>query len=58
MFIPLEGENILCLANVIALYREEGKNVILRRDGAKESTPFSPQTLKNRGKTFWDRAAL
>lgn len=58
MLIPLEGENILCLANVIALYREEGQNVILRRDGTKEPTPFSPQTLKKRGEAFWDQAAL
>ncbi len=48
MFIPLEGENIICLANVTAIYRSESQTVILKRDGTKETTSFTPLTLAKR----------
>ncbi|KEJ92695.1 hypothetical protein [Synergistes jonesii] len=52
MFIPLGGENILCLANVAAIYREGGETVILRRSGAKEKAAFTPPTLADRSRAF------
>ncbi|MDL2298159.1 hypothetical protein LJC40_03295 [Synergistaceae bacterium OttesenSCG-928-D05] len=58
MFIPLEGENVLCLANAVALYRENDKTIILRRNGTKETAPFTPQTLKKRGEALWEESAL
>lgn len=48
MFIPLERDNILFLENVTALYSEDGKPVILRRNGKKEAAGFSPVTMKKR----------
>lgn len=48
MFIPLEGENIICLANVTAIYRSESQTVILKRDGTTETTSFTPLTLAKR----------
>ena len=45
MFIPLEGENIVCLANVVAIYRSGIQTVILKRDGSTETTSFTPPTL-------------
>ncbi|MDO5114744.1 MAG: hypothetical protein Q4D58_01465 [Synergistaceae bacterium] len=48
MFIPLEGENIICLANVVAVYRENSATTILKRDGVKEKSSFTPPTLAKR----------
>ncbi|MCE5201825.1 MAG: hypothetical protein LLF78_04865 [Synergistaceae bacterium] len=48
MFIPLEGDNIVCLANIIAIYRGTEGTEILRLDGTVEKTVFSPPTLKKR----------
>ena len=48
MFIPLEGENIICLENVVAIYREDGKTAILKTDGTREFFPFTPATLAER----------
>ena len=52
MFIPLEGENILFLANVVAIYRSGDKTVILKRGGTEEITSFTPATLFKRYKAF------
>ena len=49
MFIPLEGENVLCLENAVAIYREDGATVILKRNGGKERTSFTPRILAKRG---------
>ncbi len=49
MFIPLEGENVLCLENAVAIYREDGETVILKRNGGKEHTSFTPRALAKRG---------
>ena len=49
MFIPLEGENVLCLENAVAIYREDGATVILKRNGGKELTSFTPRILAKRG---------
>lgn len=59
MFIPLEGENILCLANAVAIYRENGSTLILRRDGSASTTPFTPRLLAKRHRqmeegAFWN----
>ena len=48
MIIPLEGDNVLCLANVVAIYHTPGGARILRRDGRSEYSVFSPETLKKR----------
>ena len=58
MFIPLEGENILCLANAVALYRADGKTEILRRDGSITETSASPLTLKKRGEALNSESAI
>lgn len=52
MFIPLEGENIVCLANVVAIYRSGIQTVILKRDGSTETTSFTPPTLAKRQKAL------
>jgi hypothetical protein len=48
LFIPLEGENIICLANVIAMYKTDEGTAILKRDGSVIRTGFTPATLKKR----------
>lgn len=48
MIIPLEGENVLCLANVVAIYRTPDGARILRRNGKTEDSVFNPLTLKRR----------
>ena len=56
MFIPLEGENILCLENVVAVYRENGATIILKRNGGKEQSSFTPRAIAKRGAklgTLW-----
>ena len=60
MFIPLEGENVLCLENAVAIYREDGSTVILKRNGRKERTSFTPPVLAKRMAEFsarWAAAA-
>ncbi len=39
---------MICLANVIAIYRTEKGTQILKRDGSAISTGFTPATLKKR----------
>lgn len=56
MFIPLDGENILCLANVVAICKNGGKTEILRRGGAREPSVFAPSTLAKRKKAFMNKA--
>ncbi|MCI5864847.1 MAG: hypothetical protein MR000_06440 [Cloacibacillus porcorum] len=58
MFIPLEGENIICLANVTAIYRSESQTVILKRDGTTETTSFTPLTLAKRQRAFAAESAV
>lgn len=48
MFIPLEGKKALCLENVAAIYKEDGATVILKRNGVKEQTSFTPRELARR----------
>lgn len=57
MLIPAEGEDLLCLARVIALYREGKITKILREDGTCSATSFTPQTLKKRGEALWRQYA-
>mgnify|MGYP001280897886 CR=1 FL=1 len=58
MFIPLEGENIVCLANVVAIYRSGIQTVILKRDGTTETTSFTPPTLAKRQRAFAAESAV
>lgn len=58
MFIPLEGEDIVCLGNVIAIYKSSGNTEILRRDGTITNTGFTPTTLKRRQMEFWDKSVI
>ncbi|MDO4987577.1 MAG: hypothetical protein Q4E17_00895 [Synergistes sp.] len=48
MFIPLDKDNIICLANVAAIIRADGGAVVLRTDGRRVSVPFSPINLAKR----------
>ncbi|MFA5672381.1 MAG: hypothetical protein WC922_07995 [Synergistaceae bacterium] len=52
MFIPLEGENIICLANTIAIHKTENGTEILKSDGSVITTGFTPTTLKKRQLDF------
>lgn len=53
MFIPLEGEKIVCMENIVMIYRGDcGGSVVLKRDGAALSSSFSPVTLKRRYLAF------
>jgi hypothetical protein len=52
LFIPLEGENILCLANTVAIYKTDNGTEILKRDGSVIRTGFTPPTLKKRQLDF------
>ena len=52
LFIPLEGENIICLANTIAIYKTDNGTEILKRDGSVITTGFTPTTLKKRQLDF------
>lgn len=52
MFIPLEGENIVCLANVVAIYKTSDGTDVLRTDGTVTKTGFTPATLKRRQAEF------
>lgn len=58
MLIPIEGENLLCLVGVVALYREDNITKILYEDGNSSVTSFTPQTLKKRGEALWDTYAV
>ncbi len=62
MFIPLEGENIICLANVAALVRDGDKTIILKTGGTRLTSSFTPRALARRHKSFaaaalWRRTA-
>ena len=56
MFIPLEGENIVCLANVSALIRDGGRTFILKSSGERLTSSFTPQALARRRRAFADSA--
>ncbi len=56
MFIPLDGENILCLANVVAICKNGDKTEILRRGGRREISVFTPSTLAKRKEAFSAKA--
>ncbi|MGD9666263.1 MAG: hypothetical protein AB7U31_02265 [Synergistaceae bacterium] len=58
MFIPLEGENILCLANTVAIYRTDNGTEILKRDGSVIRTGFTPPTLKKRQLSFLTKRTI
>lgn len=58
MLIPVEGDNLFCLAGVVAIYREDNVTRILRSDGTLDITSFTPQTLKKRGEALWERYAV
>lgn len=62
MFIPLEGENIVCLANVAALVRSDGQTLILKSGGEALTSSFTPRALARRHDAFaaaalWRRSA-
>lgn len=48
LFIILEGENIVYIANTVAIYRTNNGTEILKRDGSVIKTGFTPPTLKKR----------
>ncbi len=52
MFIPLEGENIICLADIVAVYKGNNGTEILKKDGSVIMTGFTPATLKKRQLDF------
>jgi len=58
VFIPIECENIICLSDVVALYREGNVTKILRADGSSDVTLFTPPTLKRRGEALWNKSAV
>ena len=58
MFIPLEGENILCLANTVAIYKTDNGTEILKRDGSVIRTGFTPPTLKKRQLDFLSKRTI
>lgn len=58
MLIPIEEDDLFCLARVVALYRENGVTQILSADGSCRTTSFTPLTLKKRGETLWDKYAV
>jgi hypothetical protein len=58
LFIPVENENVLCLANIIALYRGPEETNILERDGTITKTSFTPITLKRRQTELWQKSAI
>lgn len=58
LFIPLEGENIICLANTVAIYRTGNGTEILKRDGSVIKTGFTPPTLKKRKLDFLDKRTI
>lgn len=48
MFIPIEGEDCIWLAPVIAMIREGDSTRIYREDGTIQNTGFRPLTLVRR----------
>ncbi|MDO5562394.1 MAG: hypothetical protein Q4F74_02140 [Synergistaceae bacterium] len=52
MFIPMEGEKLVCLENVAMIYRGERGSVILKRDGSTVISSLTPVTLKRRYLAF------
>lgn len=56
MFIPLTCDSIICLADVVALYRDGGKTVILHSDGRKSMAGLTPLTLKKRQERLWNES--
>ena len=58
MFIPLEGENIICLANTVAIYRTDNGTEILKTDGSVMRTGFTPPTLKKRQLDFLNKRTI
>lgn len=58
LLIPTGGEDLFCLARVVALYREGDATIILRVDGTRGVTSLTPRTLKKRGEALWASSAL
>lgn len=58
MFIPLEKDNVLCLENITALYKNGSVTDILYRDGRTEKTSFTPAALKRRAGRLWAESAI
>jgi len=58
MFIPLEGENIICLANVVALCRGDNGTNIIKRNGSIAKTSFTPVTLKKRQLALYNESII
>ncbi|MEG1641696.1 MAG: hypothetical protein RR272_01155 [Synergistaceae bacterium] len=53
MFIPLDAKNTVFLENTLVIYNnEEKETTILKRNGEKITTAFSPTTLKKRYEKF------
>ncbi len=55
MFIPLEGDNAICLCDVVAIYKTDEGTEILKRDGSVVKTGFTPPTLRKRQLTWIKR---
>ena len=58
LFIPLEGENILCLCNTVAIYKTDAGTEILKVDGSVIRTGFNPTTLKKRQLDFLNKQTI
>ena len=58
VFIPLEGENILCLCNTVAIYKTDAGTEILKVDGSVIRTGFTPTTLKKRQLDFLNKQTI
>ena len=58
LFIPLEGENILCLCNTVAIYKTDAGTEILKVDGSVIRTGFTPTTLKKRQLDFLNKQTI
>ncbi len=58
VFIPLEGENILCLCNTVAIYKTDAGTEILKVDGSVIRTGFTPTTLKKRQLDFQNKQTI
>lgn len=58
MFIPLEGENVVCLANVVVMFRNSNETNIIKKNGSIVKTSFTPRTLKKRHLALYNKSII
>ncbi|MBL3591963.1 MAG: hypothetical protein JMJ93_00490 [Synergistaceae bacterium] len=58
MIIPLEGERLVLMADVVALVRGDGLTEIVGRDGSLRTTGLTPMTLRARHRKLWTGGRL